>query len=71
MKKLLFILSVSFLTMSFLPTLENIDTLENKIEKIECKYRQCNATAKSTGNRCKHCVSSNDDYQCWQHKPNE
>lgn len=55
--------------MSFLPVLESQDTLEINIENIECKYRQCNATAKSTGNRCKHCVSSNDDYQCWQHKP--
>jgi hypothetical protein len=42
-----------------------IDTVEN----IECKYRQCDATAKSTGNRCKHCVSKPSDYQCYQHKP--
>lgn len=69
MKKLFFILLLSLLTMSFLPVLESQDTLEINIENIECKYRQCNATAKSTGNRCKHCVSSNDDYQCWQHKP--
>lgn len=38
------------------------------VEDLACKYRQCNATAKSTGNRCKHCVSNSDDYQCYQHK---
>lgn len=32
------------------------------------KYRQCNATAKSTGKRCKRGVSSSSDYQCYQHK---
>lgn len=42
--------------------------LGNSTELIECKYRQCNATAKSTGKRCKHCVSKKTDYQCWQHK---
>lgn len=34
----------------------------------ECQYSQCQATAKSTGNRCKHCVSNRDDKYCWQHK---
>jgi len=36
------------------------------IEK--CKYGQCYATAKSTGNRCLHCVSKSGDSYCWQHK---
>lgn len=34
----------------------------------ECKYDQCHATAKSTGKRCKHCVSSYGDKYCWQHR---
>lgn len=37
------------------------------IEKA-CKYGQCNATAKSTGKRCLHCVSNSGDRNCWQHK---
>jgi len=31
-------------------------------------YRQCNATAKSTGQRCKRGVSASTHYQCYQHK---
>jgi hypothetical protein len=34
-----------------------------------CKYGQCYATAKSTGQRCKHCVSNKGDKYCYQHKP--
>ena len=34
---------------------------------LTCNYGQCNATAKSTGNRCKHCVSNSGDLYCWQH----
>lgn len=33
-----------------------------------CKYGQCKGTAKSTGNRCKHCVSNAGDSYCYQHK---
>ncbi len=33
-----------------------------------CKYGQCWAIAKSTGQRCKHCVSNPGDLYCWQHK---
>lgn len=33
-----------------------------------CQYGQCNAIAKSTGARCKHCVSKAGDLYCWQHK---
>lgn len=38
-----------------------------KGEAFACKYAQCLGTAKSTGNRCKHCVSNNGDSYCWQH----
>ena len=68
MKKLLLIIA--------LPLLMSVGINENVssqslsgIEVVDCTYRQCNATAKSTGKRCKHCVSKEDDYQCYQHKP--
>ena len=68
MKKIIFILLIALSTMSFL-SIEDNQTIQNeRIETIECKYRQCNATAKSTGKRCKHCVSKSTDYQCYQHK---
>lgn len=69
MKKILLLISFSLIIMSFLPSKEsqNIDIVS--IENVECKIRQCNATAKSTGKRCKHCVSNDSDYQCYQHKP--
>ncbi len=37
-------------------------------EMSTCKNGQCRATAKSTGNRCKHCVSNYGDSYCFQHK---
>jgi len=36
-------------------------------QKVECKYGQCHAIAKSTGKRCRHCVSNAGDLTCWQH----
>ena len=69
MKKIFLTLLIALSTMSFL-SIEGSQTLQNEsIENVECKYRQCNATAKSTGKRCKHCVSKSSDYQCYQHKP--
>ena len=35
---------------------------------VECKHGQCNAIAKSTKKRCKHCVSNSGDKKCWHHK---
>ena len=37
-------------------------------ESAQCRFSQCTATAKSTGQRCKHCVSNSGDTRCWQHK---
>ena len=34
---------------------------------VNCKYGQCQAIAKSTGQQCKHCVSNPGDLYCWQH----
>ena len=42
-------------------------SIPNKVETYDCKYGQCMATAKSTGERCKHCVSNRGDKYCWQH----
>jgi hypothetical protein len=69
MKKLLIIIFVSLITMSFLPERENQNIKEDSVENVECKIRRCNAIAKSTKKRCKRCVSKEDDYQCYQHKP--
>ena len=33
----------------------------------DCHYSQCLAIAKSTGERCRHCVSNKGDEFCWQH----
>jgi hypothetical protein len=43
-------------------------TMENLTKASDCRYGQCSATAKSTGQRCKHCVSKSGDLYCWQHK---
>jgi hypothetical protein len=69
MKKVLLIISISLITMSFLPTKESHSSNIDFVENVECKIRRCNAIAKSTEKRCKRCVSNSDDYQCFQHKP--
>lgn len=66
MKKIFIILAASMFLLS-----TNSTELNNPVDaeySIECKYRQCNATAKSTEKRCKRCVSNPDDYKCYQHK---
>ncbi len=69
MKKTFFVLVIALSALSFL-SIEDHQAVQNEIiENIECKYRQCNTTAKSTQKRCKHCVSKSSDYQCYQHKP--
>jgi hypothetical protein len=51
-------------------TLASTGIRTNEIVKnLKCKYRQCDATATATGNRCKHCVSKSTHYQCYQHRP--
>ena len=39
--------------------------------KINCTYGHCEAIAKSTGERCNHCVSKRGDKFCWQHPLSE
>ncbi len=36
--------------------------------QANCRYGQCQAIAKSTGQQCKHCVSNPGDAFCWEHK---
>jgi hypothetical protein len=47
------------------------DSLETTLEEsvaYACRFDQCRATAKSTGQRCRHCVSNYGDVYCYQHK---
>ena len=70
MKKLLLLLFfIPLITMSFLSIDKSKEIKVEKVEILKCKIRQCNATAKFTGKRCKHFVSKKEDYQCYQHKP--
>jgi hypothetical protein len=47
---------------------DNPITISETNAKNDCTYGQCSATAKSTGERCRHCVSNSTDIYCWQHK---
>lgn len=71
MKKLLISLGV-LLTLGLSSFTVNVSqdtsTYTAPEESYECNYGQCQATAKSTGNRCKHCVSNSGDRFCYQHK---
>jgi len=70
MKTIIFILGIVSL-LSFTNTSSEFTSNEfqqtNDYELLDCKYSQCKATAKSTGLRCKHCVSNAGDSNCWQH----
>lgn len=71
MKKLIFS-SILLLTLvfsySFSLQSNAIKPIKTEINDASCKYGQCKGIAKSTGNRCKHCVSNAGDSYCWQHK---
>ncbi len=71
MKKILFtvLLLGTTLSSTFIEarnTSKNSVSVKNNL--IECRYGQCQATAKSTGKQCKHCVSNGGDKFCYQHK---
>jgi hypothetical protein len=68
MKNLLIVLvlSISLFGFKLVPTKNNLKS--NPTEILACKFSQCQATAKSTGQQCKHCVSKNGDKYCFQHK---
>lgn len=72
MRHLLITLVVATTFLSF-STIEKNDLIlsdlkKNEISKFDCRYGQCQATAKSTGKQCKHCVSNSGDKFCYQHK---
>jgi len=69
MKSLIILLGLG---VTFLFAKPNFESNKVNLVSVEtntkCHYGQCNATARSTGNRCKHCVSNSGDRYCWQHK---
>lgn len=66
MKKLLFGLSLAIgVTLTSFTVVSNETS---RIEEVDCHYGQCQAIAKSTGMQCRHCVSNEGDWYCWQHK---
>lgn len=69
MKNLIILISFISFNLSFNSIKFNIAN-DYQFVKIynECKYGQCQGIAKSTGNRCKHCVSNSGDKYCYQHK---
>jgi hypothetical protein len=72
--KLLNTLKRNFLAIALILVLGSFDTPVNINYSdagipTECTYGQCKGIAKSTGVRCKHCVSNSGDSFCYQHKP--
>lgn len=67
MKKYILILGIFSLFSFEAIDITEIEKLKNSYSFVVCKYSQCQATAKSTGMQCKHCVSKAGDYYCWQH----
>ena len=67
MKKLLLIF-VLLAGTSFSPGVQQLISADLSEVAMECQHGQCQATAKSTGKRCKHCVSNSGDRFCYQHK---
>jgi hypothetical protein len=63
-------LAFSFLSFTSFENKESLSTVSSLADKIsaDCRYGQCQATAKSTGKQCKHCVSNSGDKFCFQHK---
>jgi len=70
MKKIIVGLFLATAFLSFKPIEKIVANSTNVRTEISqnCKNGQCQATAKSTGNRCKHCVSNAGDKYCYQHK---
>jgi hypothetical protein len=66
MKRIITALLMVFVFMSFSPETKTIS--RNLTYLTNCKFGQCQATAKSTGKQCKHCVSKSGDKFCFQHK---
>lgn len=68
MKSIVFIVGIaSLLSFTSIDTSKNNKSQLYSYSFLDCKYSQCQTTAKSTGNQCKHCVSNKGDSYCWQH----
>ena len=63
---LVFLLLGSTLAIAKTNKTSKIAFIINK-NSIECRFGQCQATAKSTGKQCLHCVSKSGDKFCYQH----
>lgn len=62
------ILSASFGILSFTMSSDQKPKKTKTEECSTCRFDQCHAIAKSTGVRCRHCVSNYGDLYCYQHK---
>jgi hypothetical protein len=65
--KILILLAIPLLLLGFTHSRISNDYDTTLKDALECKFSQCQAIAKSTGNQCKHCVSNKGDLYCWQH----
>jgi hypothetical protein len=71
MREILKLVFIAFAIGSFgFTTVDEVTFTTKQVQEValDCHYGQCYATAKSTGNRCKHCVSNEGDSYCYQHK---
>lgn len=68
MKNLLIGLLITTTVFIFKPINNRLFSKRNSTEFVACKFGLCQATAKSTGKQCKHCVSNDGDKYCYQHK---
>lgn len=67
MKKLLLGLGLGIVLLGGVSATTSINTEEETYDSNACRYGQCYATAKSTGKRCRACVSNAGDYYCGWH----
>ena len=67
MKKILLGLGLGLTLLGGMSTKSVSNSDSAKEEIAGCRYGQCHATAKSTGRRCRACVSNSGDYYCGWH----
>lgn len=70
LKSFLLVLGLGIIAGTFQTNAKSVNTEfqhTDSVNRYECRYGQCYATAKSTGRRCLHCVSNPGDLYCYQH----
>ena len=69
MKKIILGLGLGILMLSGLSTASALTStgVSENFESEACRHGQCGGTAKSTGNRCRNCVSNAGDFYCGWH----